>query len=203
MTSEELTAALQKHKPTDVLVFQGEELTRTVKVPTNRKKWSAVCAVVAKLQWDTLELRARGGDVLAIIEAPTAQNDNAADTARDSRDERLLKLLISAQREALTYRERESAAALAACVQVMSQMVVSMSTLQKLHDMQLRAVATTTAATLQHQHQGDDDGELEAMKMLKQIAPMLLAKVMAPPAVAPPAAPKNANPTPSNGASKP
>jgi hypothetical protein len=192
MSIEELTAALARHRPIEVVAHAGGE-THTVKVPANRKKWSAVIGVLAKLQWERVVLRGKGGDVLAILEdEPEAEAPASID-----RDERLLKVLISAQREVLTYRDKDNSAALTACIAMLNKMGDAVTMLTKVHEMQLQAVASLAAPA----EEGEATG-LESMKMLMQMAPMMLSKFMAPPPVAAPKNAKNANaaPTPKNGA---
>lgn len=197
MTTEELASALARHKPTDVIVRSADGELKTIKVPGNRKKWSAVIAVVEKIAWESIELRGRTGDTLAILEEEAPANDNAGELRRD---ERVVDMLIRAQEKTLamtlSYREKEAGAALTACVAVMREMVSAVSMLSKVHEMQLQAVQSTALAQMGGAGE-DDPNALQSMALLKQIAPMLLSKMLAPPDVAP-SSPKNG--TPKNGA---
>lgn len=174
MNVDEISAQLAKHKPHEVLVMDGGEVTRTVKVPTNRKRWAAVVAVLDRLTWDRLELRAKGGDTLAIIEAES-DNTIADEVAATNRDERMLKLLITAQQAALSSRDKESAAALNACVAVMREMTNAVATLSKVHELQLRAVQEAAANADE-----DDPNALGSLKLLMGLAPQLLGAAFGP-----------------------
>ena len=197
--AETIRTALITHKPALVAVYQGDELARTIRIGPNKNRWQAALDIVAKLSWTTLELRSKAGDVLAVV-GPAPEPEPEPELAASSdRDERLLGLMIRAQREALGYRERESAAALTACVSFVREMAASVATLGELQRMQLEALRTT-----QVPHRAVEvapDQGLMSNKMLEQLAPILLSKLLAPtaPAAAPaaPAAPNgHATPTP-------
>jgi len=198
---ETIRAALIKHKPEKVCVFLGEELHRTIAVPKRKQRWAAVLDVLEPMEWTTIELRTAKDEILSVLVAEReAVGGSAAETT--DRDERLLKLLIAAQREALTYREREASAALNACVTVMRQMTDAVAALSNMHELQLNSLRRAASELPEGK-----DGQLASAKLLEMVAPQLLAKllgtdapkvVQAPPASAKPAAPPA--PKPPNGA---
>lgn len=193
---ETIRAALTKHKPAKVCVFFGDELHRTVAVPkmlkSGRHRWAAVIDVIEPMPWTSIELRSSKDELLHVLvaERDAEPRDGGGDTT--DRDERILRLLISAQKEALGYREREASAALQACVQVMRQMTDAVGTLSNLHELQLRSLQRAAAEL-----PDGEAGQLEGMKLLQLMAPQLLRKLFgddAPKIVAAP--PPNAKPQP-------
>lgn len=184
---ETIRAALAKHVPHRVMVYQGDQLAREVPVPGTKKRWAAVLDVIARLSWTRLELVERGGGLLCVLDAPGGPpGDEAAPSHAmvGGREEALLRLLLAAQKEALSYRDRESAAALQACVAVMREMTSAVSALSSIHRLQMEAQASafTAAASV------DGPEDLASSDMLKQLAPIIMARLLAP---TPPAAPSN------------
>lgn len=79
-TATRLLNTLKRCNPHRVLVHNGDtdEKPRTVAVPTRRRKWSAVIALIEAKPWTSCVLVDKAGDELAIVE-----NDGAATEVED------------------------------------------------------------------------------------------------------------------------
>jgi len=200
---ETIRAALMKWKPAKVCVFFGDELHRTITVgkalKSGRHRWAAVIDVIEPMPWTTIELRGGKDELLNVLIAERDAEPREGGGDSTDRDERILRLLIQAQKEALGYREREASAALNACVQVMRQMTDAVGTLSNLHELQLRSLQRAAADL-----PDGEEGQLQSMNLLKMVAPQLLAKFLGtePPKIVsgPPPNAKPQPPKPPNGA---
>lgn len=190
--------AMCKYAPRKVRAILRNKTSRDISVPIGKKRWQAVVNTIARMAWAKLELLDAAGAVLAIVEAedepaaapaPTTASD--ATIAATGRDGAVLQLLMQALREDRASRSVEAQAIMAGAAQLMRVMgdaVQMLVTIQRV-SIDTQAQALAVAATLQPA-EGKPD-ELESSKLLQQMAPMLMAKLLAP-------APAPA-PTPPNG----
>lgn len=188
-------AALQRFLPAKVLVYQGDELARTIPVPAGkRKKWFAVLQVLERLEWTRLELVDKAGGILGVLDAQTDDGAAAAPPTRGGdRDAQLLKILIDAQKAALSNRERETAQAVTAFASVVEMLTQAIGMLTAVHRQTLDAQAKAyqiAAAAAGAPMDDEQPQQLESSKLLEQMAPMIMSRLLAPnppPTVAAPA----------------
>lgn len=197
---EQLRAALAKHAATKVIAYRGDDKLREIPVPPGRKRNAAVLAVVGKLEWSRVELVDRTGGLLAVVDAQgAADRDDGIGELVSGREAQLLQLLLKAQQVALSHRERETQVALNACTQSVRMLTDAVGALAGLHrqalNAQAEAHAVSISAAIEAAQAEGQDGGLMSSKLMEQIAPMIMAKLLAP---GPPAAPPNGS-APSNG----
>lgn len=196
---ERLRAALAKHPAHKINLYRGDELARSVPVPAGRKRNAAVIAVVGKLEWSRAELVDRAGGTLDVVDAQADDNDrDAPELELGDRETKLLGMLLKAQQIALSHREKETQIALNACTASVRMLTDAVGALAGMHKQTLAAQAEAHAASITaaleaaQQAEGAEGGGLMSAKLMEQIAPLIMAKLLAPgPAPAP---------TPSNGA---
>lgn len=196
-----LHAALTRHNPARVAVYQGDELLREIPVPTKRKRWEAVIKVASRLAWDRCELLDRSGGLMAVIDAvPQIEGpgeEPSPEIGLDDRDARMLKLLMAAQGAALQARGNETAQALQAATTVIKLLTDAIGTLSQIHrasmDAARRELAAANAVEVAPAGDPVEDGDLASSKLVQQLLPIIMSKMLAPPApaAAPPATPSN------------
>lgn len=184
---ETMRATLAKQPATHKIhVYRGEELARSLPVPTGRKRNAAVVAVLAKLEWSRCELVDRSGGVLAVVDA---QDDDMRDDPPEvevgGRETQLLGMLLKAQQIALSHREKETQIALNACTASVRMLTDAVGALAGMHKQTLAAQAEAHAASIHAaleaaQQAGGEDGGLMSSKLMEQIAPLIMAKLLAP-----------------------
>lgn len=201
MTDEEtseLRRKCQEHTPARLRLYRDEEHVRDVPIKNSaRKKWALALHVVAELRarWTSVELCDSKDNVLDVYTPQPPPTGTALDTRIGGMElhgagAELARMIIAAQREALTYRERESSAALNAMVAMMERVTMAVGTLANVHaatleaqrqqsQVQLATVAQAAAAAAAAgagaaDASGDD---LESMEIFKAIAPQLGEKL--------------------------
>lgn len=188
--TDELRRRCQECNPTKLRLYRDEEHLRDVPITSSRKKWARALRVVAELRprWTSVELCDRGDNVLDVFQPATSAKREpiVLDRASDSEKTELLRVMLLAQREVLTYRERESSAAMAAMVGMMERVTTAVGTLANVHaatleaqrqhnQVQLATVAqaAAAAATTSETRTSDDDDVDESMGIVKALAPQL------------------------------
>lgn len=203
---QQFSAAARRHGDAvyHVRVFQNDDAIRDLPVLRKKKRWDAVRLVLDKLAWTSIEMLDKGKGTLARIdnEGP-AEHVEDITGAQATREDRLLNLLLRAQREALTFRDAETTAALKANVDVMREMSTSVATLAGLYretiaTVQERAMALVELQPPQLPLPPGEDG-LVSSKLIEELVPKLmpflpsiLAKVLG--GAPPPAPPPNPKP---------
>lgn len=196
---ENLRAALAKHNAHKVIAYRGDELVRSVPVPTGRKRNAAVLAVVSKLEWSRVELVDRTGGLLAVVDGQDAAGDDRdlPGVELNGRDAQLLGILLKAQQVALSHREKETQIALNACTASVKMLTDAVGALAGMHKQtiaaQAEAHAASVAAALDAAAKGGEgEGEgLMSSKLMEQLAPLIMAKLLAPGPIPAPATPSN------------
>lgn len=160
----------RRHQPAGLRVQMASGEQRELKPSgTGARRWRAVLDALERLDWHTLELIDGKGALLGVYDNPAVEA--APEPASDDALDRMLQRMTAAQREALTWQDKGVRAALDTCVAVMRELSTAVSTLSRVHQMQLEAAMQLSAET----------GEaLPGAKLLEQMAPMLAAKMMAP-----------------------
>jgi hypothetical protein len=175
-----------------VVTVEGEE--RRLKPPSGtRKAWVAIMGMLKRLEWRRIELQDAQGNALDMIDNPEVTQVGQLATGSAEDPHGMLKLMISAQREALTWQDKSVRAALDTCVNVMAQMGQAVQMIVELHQVErarqvqlMRELQDAAAAAT-----AGKDGDLASNELVKAMAPMLLGKLLAP-------APASAG-TPPNG----
>lgn len=192
---ENLRAALAKHNAHKVIAYRGEELVRSIPVPPGRKRNAAVLAVVGKLEWSRVELVDRTGGLLAVVDGQADERDDAPGVELNGRDAQLLAMLLKAQQIALSHREKETQIALNACTASVRMLTDAVGALAGMHKQTLAAQAEAHAASIQAaieaQAASGEEGGLMSSKLMEQLAPLILAKLLAPGPIPAPANPSN------------
>ena len=176
-----LLATLKRHNPSKVRAFAGDDDMREIAVPTRRRRWSQVIEAIDARAWSRVELCDKAGAVLGYV-------DNA-EPARDVEDltpttgnggqlllaERIVKMVISAQRDAMTFRDAELSALLKAQGDVVREMAASVGHLGRMYREQVQAAEETSAirAAGVVAPEGDWRQLLDALPTLVQVLPLL------------------------------
>jgi len=168
---ETIRSTLAKWKPAQVLLFQGDELYRTIEVPTKGKRWQAVVPVIMKLEWSRLELRSRAGSVLDVITADQEEEAAPAPARPEpiTREERQLALMLQAQDQALKHRTAETQMALTAAATILDKVAGIIGGLVELQQIQLNHARQSAPAVKAEK----PDDIAEALQLLQTITPLL------------------------------
>jgi hypothetical protein len=192
--TEQIRAALSKHKPHKVRAIGADGDVRDVPVPAGRKRWAAVLEVVDSIEWTRLELVDRAGGLLAVVDAETDDLDgdvnveieeppDASSIDLSQRDERMLALMLKAQQIALQNRERETQIALQASTSAVKMLTDAVGALAQVQRMTLDAQAEAYRA---REREAPEESTPDSERMLAQLMPLILAKLgTASPAPAP------------------
>jgi hypothetical protein len=112
MVIEELRKRLRAHAPAKVRAINAHDEERMIAVPTRRKKWDAVVEAIEAVPWVRCELLDKTGAIVGYV-----QNDLEADGIEEltgpgahdkSNVQGYLRLMLDAQRQALTFRDKET-----------------------------------------------------------------------------------------------
>ena len=189
-TATKLLNTLKRCNPHRVMVHNGDtdEKPRTVAVPTRRRKWSAVIALIEAKPWTSCVLVDKAGDELAIVE-----NDGAATEVEDLGGgmptglanqvllgEKIAAMCQSSAERALKAREQEVSSIMSAARGVMDMMgqafAAQTNALLTLADVKEAAAdARGEAAAAAASTTGGDDWKqlVEAIPTIMQAMPML------------------------------
>lgn len=179
LITETLLVKLKRFQPHKVRVYAGDEDYRDVAVPTRRKKWNTVIEAIEGRTWTRVVLLDKAGSELAYIDNTEPARDlEDLDTGKAtklrSESEWIVKLVITAQRDAMTFRDSEVTNLLRAQGDVVREMSQAMKDLSGIYAEQRRA--STEAARIQAEAAAGGDGWkelLEAAPQLIQMLPML------------------------------
>lgn len=201
LTTEKLLKTLQRFAPAKVRAYSGDDDARDIAVPTRRKKWSQVIAAIEARSWTRVELLDKSGAVLAYVDnVEPARELEDLDGGKASKvrseTEWMVKLVISAQRDAMTFRDAEVKSLLTAQGDVVREMSAAMRDLGAIYREQREsATASATAraeAAAAAAAGGDSFKELmEALPQILQALPMLRALLQQPQTAPNGARPKN------------
>lgn len=219
-TADRLVGKLRQVAPVRVRVVNASDEAYDVAVPNKRKRWSQVCETIESRPWVRAELLDKHGAVLGFVEnesGPATEIEDLGMTAAGGRmgDIRMvLELILRAQREALSFRDKEHAALLQSIVEFMR---VNMDNTRELTVLmrEQREVAAETAAMRAAAVPQREDGSLDvdelvkllkaSPKILQEVAPVVGPLIMRllpspapqrPPPAPAPAAPSSPAPAP-------
>lgn len=158
--------------PAIVRVYNGDDDYRDVTVQAVRNRWSRLANTLASLPWSKYELLDKKGGLVGIVENGAAAGDlediGQSPTGGLALQTRLnLELMLRAQREALTYRDKEVTAMLVGMKDVLTVMTQAMSATQAMYQSQVEAAHVIA--------QANAGGDIEQIVKLVEASPKLLA----------------------------
>lgn len=173
----ELASILRQYQPVSLRAYDAHDDTRDIAIPHGaRTKWRRAAATVDARPWVRLDLLDKAGKVLYHVDndgpAVDLEELSPAASSAVARDERMLALLMRAQREALSLTSRDTVDLLGACREMMR--VVTEAT-RALADIQRAQVAALTELRSQASDGGQSSDE-ELLKLLAPLLPALLAR---------------------------
>jgi hypothetical protein len=180
--NDRLLRKLRQLAPHKVRVLDGSDTARDVAVPHGRKRWSAVLEVIEAMPWVRCELMDKTGAILGYVDndaAATELEDLASGTPSGAAEKKwFLDTMIKAQREALTWRDKEHTETLAAMREILQVNAHATRELVELFRVQ-RDVSADIAAMRAAAENGDDMDKivkiLEASpKLMQMLGPMLM-----------------------------
>lgn len=134
-----LLATLRRTAPVRVRVYDAQDESYDVAVPTRRKRWSQVIETIEQRPWVRCALLDKAGGVLAHVAntepaEPAGLEDISGGASAGAGGQALqtrmyLELMIKAQTTALTYRDKEHSALLQsmnACMQTVTAMALNL-----------------------------------------------------------------------------
>jgi hypothetical protein len=203
--ADKLEATLKRHNPSRVVVYTSDDDGTQISIPGGRnRRWKHVTATIEtrfKSTWSRVEMLDKGGALLGTCEN-TAPADDLEDLVASGKSvpaqvERLLAIVLKAQRDALAMRNDENQAMLRAFPEVVRELTTSVKSLSAVHQaqrdaerelakLQLEAAATPEPDQLQQ--------ILEAVPVIAQAMPFLKQLITGSSPVS--------TPTPKNGVAK-
>lgn len=216
---EKLTQIIKRLQPASIRVIDAADDERMVAVPkTHRKRWAQVVGNIIGRPWIRCVFLDSKEHELGFFDNDAAASDletltDDKSVAGTLREERLLRLMIDAQKTALTYRDAETKDLLAGVTSMLHVAIEqnranaqAMKELASLYQAQVHAAADVAMMQAEAAHGGDWDQWLKALELapeaIAKFAPML--QLLFAQRRALPAAKKanGANGHPTNGVSK-
>jgi len=181
LTTDTLLATLKRFSPAKVRAYSSDDEFREIAVPTRRRKWQSVISAIEARSWSRVEMLDKSGAVLGYLE-----NAEPAGALEDvgsgggggaiKEAERIVALVIRAQRDAMTFRDAEVASLLRAQGDVVREMTAGMRALTAMYQEQVQAaeqVAELRTLAAQGPERGQLTELLEAAPAIMQAMPML------------------------------
>lgn len=199
----ELATVLRQYQPVSLRAYDAHDDTRDIAVPPGaRTKWTRAAATVNARPWVRLDLLDKAGKVLYHVEhdgpAADVEDLSAPMGVADRRDERMLALMLRAQREGRDADRREMVDTLGACREMMRVCVDAVRALSEVQRAQMQAMSDAFNARMAAAaHSRGDDGGDATEDLLKTLLPTMLPAMLArsaAPAAAPAAAPNGVKP---------
>jgi hypothetical protein len=182
-TRETLLATLKRHNPHKVRAYNGEDDARDVAVPQRRRRWSTVIEAIEAKPWSRVELLDKSGAVLGYCdnEGPSRDVEDLAPSfagvgGQLLLGERIAQLCMSSVARAVSQRDEETKALLAAQRDVVKEMAAAVQALGEVYREQTVAAeqAAEARAVAAAAGEGGQLKELmEALPMLMQALPLL------------------------------
>lgn len=176
-----LLAALRKNNPAKVRAYAGDDDHRDIAVPSDkRKKWAQVIATIDARSWSRVELLNKAGEILACVDNTSPAGDvedigsglPANIGAQLTLAERIVAMVMKAQRETMTFRDSEVSSLLKAQGDVVREMAGGIRALSEVYREQV--VAAEDAAESRAQAAITAAGDNSDMKQLLDAAPQIL-----------------------------
>ena len=181
MTSDmegKLLATLKRHNPTKVRAYTSDDEHRDIAVPTRRRKWAAVISAIQARSWSRVELLDKSSAVLGYVEneEPAGELEQLGGGGGAVKEaERIMTLVLRAQRDAMDFRDKEVTALLRAQGDVVREMTAGMRALTAMYQEQVQAaeqLAEVRTIAAQGPERGQLQELLDAMPALLQLVPM-------------------------------
>jgi len=180
MTEQDIMRRLGAASPSIVRVVTETGEVKDLRPATGtRKRWLPITNMLGRLAWRRLELLDARGAILDLVdnEGVTAPPPEVA--AKDTPGDANLKLMITAQREALTWQDKSVRNALDTCVAVMGQLAEAVAAITELHRAERTALHRMIADV--EEAAASSKADMPQSKIVEQLAPVFLAKMMSPP----------------------
>lgn len=181
MNAKQIEKTLGRVAPTIVNVILASGETKALRPPAGtRKRWAPIMGMLERMEWRRLELQDAKGGILEIVDNEDT-SAGAVEPVASGSDHGLLKTMIQAQREALTWQDKSVRAALDTCVQVMGQMAEAVGAIIELNRQeraQQAALVRELESALGAAAGGKGDDEQPQAKLLAALAPMFLQQLM-------------------------
>lgn len=180
-TSDKLYASLKRHNPARVRAFTSDDDVREISVPTRKRRWPQVVEAIEARSWSRVELCDKGGAVLGYVEntEPARELEAIEGSGGAVREaERIMALVLRAQRDTMTFRDAEVTSLLKAQGDVVRELVAGMRALTALYQEQVTAAeqaAELRTMAAQTPERGQLAELLEAAPAIMQALPMLRA----------------------------
>jgi hypothetical protein len=172
--ADKLLSTLRRLSPARVRAYTSDDDARDIAVPTRRRKWAQVIEAIESRSWTRCELLDKSGAVLGYVEntEPARELESLAE-GPESRSitmaERIVGLVVKAQRDAMTFRDAEVTSLLKAQGDVVRELTSSMRALSDIYRAQVDAASEV--ASLQATAAAGGDSQL---KELLDAAPQIL-----------------------------
>lgn len=179
MNDTDLQRRLGNAQPSIVRVTTATNEVKDLRPATGtRKRWLPIMSMLARMDWRRLELLDARGAILDLVEndGPTAPPPEVA--SKDGPGDAQLKLMIAAQREALTWQDKSVRNALDTVVGVMQQLADAVAAITELHRAERAALHRMIADV--EDAAAASKSDMPQSKIVEQLAPVFLAKMMAP-----------------------
>lgn len=203
-TADKVLATLKRYAPAQVRAYVGDE-ARDIAVANVRKKWSRVVSTLDNMgAWSRVEMLDKKGALIHTLENtdPAGElQDIGHGGGKAAEVERMLQIVLKAQREAMAFKNEELQAVMRAQGEVVTQLTNSVRALSTVHQEQMNAmrelldVRTSAATEAAIAQATDPEGNMvkqlvEAMPLIQAAMPLLKGILGQPDA---PAAPPVAN----------
>jgi hypothetical protein len=215
---EKLTVLIKRLQPASIKVIDAADDERMVAVPkTHRKRWAQVVGNIIGRPWIRCVFLDAKEHELGFFDNDAAASDLETITDDKSvagalREERLLRLMIDAQKTALTYRDNETKDLLAGVTTMLGVAIdqcranaQAMKELAGLYQAQVHVATDIAAMQAAAEHGGDMEQWLKALELapdaIAKFAPLIQILMSRRALPAPPKKP-GANGQPTNGVSK-
>lgn len=178
---DRLLAALKRHCPAKVRALDAADEARIIAVPSgSRKRWTKVMIAIDARPWVRLEFLDKSGDILGYHDndrpageledlAVAGDGKVAASVVARQAD---LKMMLEAQKVALSYQREETREMLAGVAELLRANVEGVKQLVQLYQVQVQ-VAAEVAALRATAEAGDD---LDKWVKMMEAAPDAVAK---------------------------
>lgn len=187
---EKLTQAIKRLQPACIKVIDAADDERMVAVPkTHRKRWAQVVGNIIGRPWIRCVFLDAKEHELGYFDNDAAPSDletltDDKSVAGTLREERLLRLMIDAQKTALTYRDAETKDLLAGVTTMLGVAIEqcranaqAMQELAGLYQAQVHAAADVAMMQAEAAHGGDVDQWLKVLEAapesIAKLAPLL------------------------------
>lgn len=179
--ASKLLATCRRLGPVKVRVYDAADESRDIAVPTRRSKWSQVIAAVDARPWVRCELLNKEGAVLGYVENDGAPSDvedlGAPASGGAAQTGAMLRLMLDAQRVALTYRDKEHVELMRGMGDMMRTQTDAIKQLVGLYQAQVSVAAEVAAMQASAEAGGDIDQWVKLIEAAPQgvaaIAPLL------------------------------